>query len=252
MKYVPLLPLSDLWIHPCIGFSICQVFIRNKISIRYCLRELYLQRHFPSIHLLGRHPKNGARLTAELVLQGTGVCEQYLCLQQDCFCIEIYAHIQYSAELVCHIEWACSPLAWWTVASYCSDPCILYLLISQTHIYFCAPSRSLNLPSSIKCVYTTEKLGFLSFALDRLKLYNWRSLSGQPLLWLTLAARQLSYFHMDELFLNNFSNVLGTNKLFFTIRNAAGLPFPTIFFFSFHRHIYCGNGKKILLLSLRV
>lgn len=108
---------------------------------------------------------------------------------------------------------------------------------------------TLVLPSSFKCFEHGGPLWF-SVPPDRLRLCNPHSLTEWPEVSLTLAVVQLSYFYMDELFSNSFSNVLGTNMPFFSIRNA-GLPFPTIPFPSTDI-VIVAVAKKILLLTLHI
>lgn len=121
-----------------------------------------------------------------------------------------------------------------------------------TYTCCCVSSRSLKLPFFYQMCLQHRKGVFCQFCLpwpglscvtsthsldshwsgwpwhhDSCRIFTWRNCS-----WTT------SPMYQEQ---TSFSSASGMQQVFF----------PTIFFSS-HRHIYCGNGKKILLLSLRV
>ena len=96
-----------------------------------------------------------------------------------------------------------------------------------------------NLISTDIFFFILEKRGTRKYVYPQDLEFTQSGLTQQLSVLTILAKWHGSYFHMDELFSNNFSSVWGTNRLFFNIRHAC-LPRLLLY----NKHMYCGQCKR--------
>lgn len=116
-------------------------------------------------------------------------------------------------------EWAMSGSAWFPPYGD---------LVSPTHVALC------NLISTDIFLCILEKLDTRKYVHYQDCEFIQSGLTQLLSVLTTLAKWHGSYFHIDGLFLNNFSSVWDTNRLFFNIRHAC-LPRLLLF----NKHVYC-------------